>query len=466
MSVPVKNIPIGLKNVVTSFEGVSESSELHLSSITLFPGSQPDPTATFVRNWNFNIAGKIVSTGISSFSIVMDLSEVVPSYVIDFKGALYGTLQIGSHLYASDKHIVLVPDNEKKQITLVVTLECPRKSFVFSLNSTISDGGSSSITWTDQTTVASGTTWLDSAISTTGKYQAAVNSTGTVYVSSDYGSSWTGVSTGASVLVSVAVSGTGQYMYAGDEYVSSGAINYIYMSSDYGASWSTLSGSSISGGRWFGLACSSDGTSYLYAINNSSSGFSIYQFTGLTNTSPTVTNITPSGGYSFSLNGIACSVGGTTVILVGTNNNYSSTSVLKYTSSTWSTPLTTTTVLSAVAMSGDGTVMYAISSGALEISTDSGSTWSSVSTPSSNASYRCISCSVDGNTVLVGCTNTSPVTSAVLYLSTTQGSANSWVQQTPVVTGYLFGCSMNSDATYLIATGYSGDLWTGNDTSS
>lgn len=40
MSVPAKNTPISLKNVVTSFEGVSSSSELHLSSITLFPGSQ------------------------------------------------------------------------------------------------------------------------------------------------------------------------------------------------------------------------------------------------------------------------------------------------------------------------------------------------------------------------------------------------------------------------------------------
>lgn len=457
MSVPAKNTPIGLKNVVTSFEGVSDS-ELYLSSITLFPGSQPEPTATFVRNWNFNIAGKIVSTGISSFSIVMDLSEVVPSYVIDFKGALYGTLQIGSHLYASDKHIVLVPDNEKKQITLVVSLECPRKSFVFTLNSTISDGGSSSITWTDQTTVASGTNWADCAISSTGQYQAAVNnnSEGTVYaiyVSSNYGSAWTGVSiSGVSKLGSVVVSATGKYMYAGDL-----SYSYIYMSSDYGASWGPLSGSNIAAtGGWIVQACSSDGTSYLYAINVASGATSLYVFE---NNTPT--NITPSGGYILSLNnGCACSADGTIALLIGETSSGVS-SVLQFVSSstTWTTLLTSTTInYNGIAMSFDGTVIYVSNvSNSLSVSTDSGSSWSSVSLPSDFSVTMCISCSVD--TVLIGSLTN-------LYLSTDQGTT--WVTQSPVVgSGTAFNsCSMNSDVTYLVTTVSGGDLWTGNDASS
>lgn len=142
MSVPVKNIPIGLKNVVTSF---SEGGSLTFSSITLLPGTQPesDPSS-FTRNWNFNIAGRIkASNPIASFDITMDLSNVEPTYFIDFEGPLIGTLQVGSKLYPSDKLVALTSDNTSKTITLSVSLKCPRSSFLFNLNGIVADGGSS-----------------------------------------------------------------------------------------------------------------------------------------------------------------------------------------------------------------------------------------------------------------------------------------------------------------------------------
>lgn len=141
MSVPVKNIPIGLKNVVTSF---SEGGSLTFSSITLLPGTQPesDPSS-FTRNWNFNIAGRIkASSPIASFDITMDLSNVEPTYFIDFEGPLIGTLQVGSKLYPSDKLVALTSDNTTKTITLSVSLKCPKSSFLFNLNGIVADGGS------------------------------------------------------------------------------------------------------------------------------------------------------------------------------------------------------------------------------------------------------------------------------------------------------------------------------------
>jgi len=61
MSVPVQNIPIALKNVITTFEGFSGSSDLILSTITVFPGTQPETEGGFVRNWNFVISGALTS---------------------------------------------------------------------------------------------------------------------------------------------------------------------------------------------------------------------------------------------------------------------------------------------------------------------------------------------------------------------------------------------------------------------
>ena len=94
MSVPIQNIPIGLKNVVTTFEGFSGSSDLILSTVTVFPGTQPEAEG-FVRNWNFVISGVLTSPEpISTFTIHMDLSKVSPTYLIKFEGPVNGTLQI------------------------------------------------------------------------------------------------------------------------------------------------------------------------------------------------------------------------------------------------------------------------------------------------------------------------------------------------------------------------------------
>ena len=79
--------------------------------------------------------------------------------------------------------------------------------------------------------------------SISGKYQTAVDDGSYIYVSSDYGETWTqkGIAAGWS---GVAMNGTGQYQTAT---VSGG---YIYVSSDYGNTW-TQKGISA---NWNGVA--------------------------------------------------------------------------------------------------------------------------------------------------------------------------------------------------------------------
>jgi len=150
MSVPVENIPISLKNVVTTFEGFSGTSNLILSTITVFPGTQPEVGNSFIRNWNFVISGAITSPEpVSTFTIHMDLSKVAPSYIINFSGPVNGTLQIAKKsknrnikLYSTFQYVAFVANNTTKTIELVVTVPCPSKNFYFNIDSYVADSGS------------------------------------------------------------------------------------------------------------------------------------------------------------------------------------------------------------------------------------------------------------------------------------------------------------------------------------
>jgi len=82
-------------------------------------------------------------------------------------------------------------------------------------------------TWT---TVDSNRTWIDVEISSDGKYIAATTNAG-IYVSSNYGTTFTGYLTGIGGFGKIAMDGTGQYMIAS---MNGGP---IYRSIDYGVTW-------------------------------------------------------------------------------------------------------------------------------------------------------------------------------------------------------------------------------------
>jgi len=104
-----------------------------------------------------------------------------------------------------------------------------------------------------QSATSGSRSWYGIAMSSDGKYQTATVIYGDIYISSDYGITWIGVSAGGLAWTNVAMSGDGQFQVAitGGE----GAGEYIYISYDYGATWSQKGESST----WQRVACSSDG---------------------------------------------------------------------------------------------------------------------------------------------------------------------------------------------------------------
>ena len=108
-------------------------------------------------------------------------------------------------------------------------------------------------TWTQK---GSSQYWYGVAIDSTGKYQTAVADGDYIYISSDYGNTWTQKGSSRS-WCGVAMDSTGKYQTA----VAS--IGYIYISSDYGNTW-TQKGSSQ---YWRGVAMDSTGKYQTAVIN-------------------------------------------------------------------------------------------------------------------------------------------------------------------------------------------------------
>ena len=123
----------------------------------------------------------------------------------------------------------------------------------------------------------SGTTWVNPisianlycvSISANGKYQLAgvggATATGTLYLSTDYGATWSNANSGTTPGIvnchSVAVSATGQYMTS---LAFGGA---IYTSSDFGVTW-VKNNSAPTNINWHGVTMSSSGQ-YQLAVNN------------------------------------------------------------------------------------------------------------------------------------------------------------------------------------------------------
>ena len=119
--------------------------------------------------------------------------------------------------------------------------------------------------------------WNSVSISDTGQYQSAVQTSGNIYTSSDYGVTWNLVTStsGApfSSWVSISVSSTGKYQLAGTKN------EYISTSSNYGATWTSvtkITSGSMPKGNWSGTSLSSSGqyqtaclaSEYIYFSSN------------------------------------------------------------------------------------------------------------------------------------------------------------------------------------------------------
>jgi hypothetical protein len=146
------------------------------------------------------------------------------------------------------------------------------QSAVISSGSLIYTSSNYGVNWTPRTTPGS-MTWQSVSLSSTGQYQSAVGSSGFIHTSSDYGINWTSRSDpGAPDWRSVSLSATGQYQTA----VPSG--NLIQTSSDFGVNWTarTTPGSR----NWWSVSLSSTGQYQTAVVNGgniwTSSDFGVF----------------------------------------------------------------------------------------------------------------------------------------------------------------------------------------------
>jgi hypothetical protein len=95
-------------------------------------------------------------------------------------------------------------------------------------------------------------TWRGVAVSASGQYQTAGAYNGFLYISSNYGVTWTSTAASRS-WYGVAVSASGQYQTA---VVYSGTVGYIYISTNYGATWAQQTNTPQ---QWQAVAMSASG---------------------------------------------------------------------------------------------------------------------------------------------------------------------------------------------------------------
>ena len=245
--------------------------------------------------------------------------------------------------------------------------------------------------------------WNGCAISATGQYMTASANGSGVWYSSNYGQTWTQVSTGtipaASNVASIAISASGRYQVAAASLNGYG----IYYSSTYGQTWTQASGTSTF--SWVQV-CVSESGQYMSACNYTSFIYYSRNY-GVTWTASTSTN-----GNSIAARyaGIACSASGQyQVTRVVSGGIYYSTNY----GITWTISNITTTSASEYAygaMSASGQYTIFPSSDGMYISTTYGQSWiltiNGIATPSvlsrtsmsASGQYQLVSSNSTGST--------------------------------------------------------------------
>jgi len=227
-----------------------------------------------------------------------------------------------------------------------------------------------SVTWVAKQSTGSGKYFLGSAISSTGQYQVIASNANGLWISSDYGATFS-LNTQSFTALDPSVSSTGQYMYLGD------LNGPIYRSSDYGSTWSAVSG--VTSG-WFTTTCSANGSTIIAGTDNSN--YTIIS----TNYGASFSTI-PALGLSSSFVGMSSDG----QYMLAANYPSGSIYVSNNTGSTWTAVNPTGFVGStAAAVSGNG--QYMITSGGsgsnvIFSSSNYGVTWSSANSPSTSGFF-------------------------------------------------------------------------------
>ena len=285
-------------------------------------------------------------------------------------------------------------------------------------------------TWTFTTSNVSGG-WPEGGISMSsdGKTIGAVVYSGLIYISTNYGSTFTS-SNYNYTWESIAVSYDGTRMAA----VQRDTTSKIWVSSNSGVTWTAMFGTNQ---FWLNISCNQD-ASILLACDNS--GY-LYKST---NSGSNFTQLTSSGSRLWyyccmSANGtLMAAVVKPGYIYISSNSGTNWTEVTSVGSRNWN----------CISCSSDGTKIIATNNITTVISTDSGSSWIV-----RNPTTGCQGCAVskDGNVFFV------TESSSGLYKSINNGS--SWENIKPNSPGYI--CTCNQDGTYVSAAENLGTIVTG-----
>ena len=254
------------------------------------------------------------------------------------------------------------------------------------------------------TSTNSGQTWITNNLGISANWQTVASSAdgntllaaggdliGSIYYSTNAGSTWIHANASGAEWRCLACSADGQVMVAG-------AFGYgMQVSTNSGATWS-----SSPGGYWYGVACSTNGT-VLAAVDGYNEVIVISTNSG---TSWAQATNVPSLFWDL----IACSADGTKLIAAGGSSGYAGNLIYLSTDSgtTWSLATNAPNVgWHSVASSADGTRLVATgrdasNTGWIFTSFDSGNTWISNSAP--KVQWSSVASSADG-TVLVGAVN-------------------------------------------------------------
>ena len=268
-------------------------------------------------------------------------------------------------------------------------------------------------------------------MSALGQYQSAIDYIGNLYISNDYGATWSKISSNFFTntnFSSLSVSYSGQYQTICSRNIIDGK---IYYSKDYGVMWNL---SDIQPQNWVGVACSTTGK-YQIALVESftiSSGNPLYYSTNYGETWNQNTDcslnlpftscaISSNGQYQtiiYSLN----AAGGSGPSIMESGIYYSANSGKTWNQADASSKISYK-LYTRVAMSGDGKYQTVVSgyymSGYIYYSSDYGATWTKSDAPIAN--WNAISLDLTGKYQVASSSESYPSSSDGFYYSSNYG---------------------------------------------
>lgn len=319
-------------------------------------------------------------------------------------------------------------------------------------------------TWTAVTSSPSNS-WGTVAMSTSGQYAIicvsdnSVSVPGPVYISSTYGQTWS--ATTLSVCGSVTISASGQYMTVVNQSggVSSSSANGIYISNNYGQSWTRT----YSAQGTYRVAMSASGQ-YQYATWYATGGDNFYSY-NYGQTWASMTGLSALGSATTYIQGIVCSASGQYISAVNGNTFYYSFNYGK----TWATA-TASSVASynggpAMSSSGQYIVVGGWGNNIIYYSKDYGVTWSNQSVPanitsvamSKNGQYITGTCGYNNNTgggfIYTSITRTPPIFTSGTLVVTGQSSTTATSGFTTLPGGIIMQYGRGTTAAPVVNSG-------------